>query len=551
MYDYIITGGGSAGCVLANRLSADSSVSVCLLEAGPRDWHPAIKMPAGTLWMMKSKTLNWNYNTNNEKNLAGRSMFWPRGRTLGGSSSSNAMIYIRGHKKDYDHWSELGNKGWSYNEILPYFKRSEHQERGADKFHGTEGPLNVQDFAIRNELCSVFVDAGVQAGYKENLDFNGADQEGVGFYQVTQKEGRRYSSSAAYLRTAEKRPNLTVITNAHVSRLDFDNGDPQSKRVTGVSYISKGKTYHLKAKNEVIVSGGAINSPQLLMLSGIGERLELERHGIHVKHELPGVGKNLQDHLDIMLVQKSRKSASYGLTFKSLVTDLFSNTYHYATKKGGMFSSNGTESGGFIKSDSSQDIPDLQIHFGCLKLRDHSRDWPFLFGHGYSVHICDLRPKSRGSISLKSNDPTEHAFIDANYLSDPADLEKMVAGVKASLKIVNSPAFDAYRGETLVPDYPLDNDDAIRRYVRETAETIYHPVGTCKMGNDDLAVVNERLQVHGIDGLRVVDASIMPTLLGGNTNAPTMAIAEKASDMILEDARKRLTQLASASLEMA
>lgn len=287
------------------------------------------------------------------------------------------------------------------------------------------------------------------------------------------------------------------------------------------------------------------------MLSGIGERLELERHGIHVKHELPGVGKNLQDHLDIMLVQKSRKSASYGLTFKSLVTDLFSNTYHYATKKGGMFSSNGTESGGFIKSDSSQDIPDLQIHFGCLKLRDHSRDWPFLFGHGYSVHICDLRPKSRGSISLKSNDPTEHAFIDANYLSDPADLEKMVAGVKASLKIVNSPAFDAYRGETLVPDYPLDNDDAIRRYVRETAETIYHPVGTCKMGNDDLAVVNERLQVHGIDGLRVVDASIMPTLLGGNTNAPTMAIAEKASDMILEDARKRLTQLASASLEMA
>ncbi len=550
MYDYIIAGAGSAGCVLANRLSKDPNITVCLLEAGPKDWHPAIKMPVGILWLMRSKVLNWNYNTQKEKKLNGREIFWPRGRTLGGCSSSNAMIYIRGHKKDYDHWEALGNKGWSYDHMLPYFKRSQHQERGEDNFHATNGPLNVQDFSVKNKLCTTFIEAGKQAGFKENHDFNGVDQEGVGYFQTTQKDGRRCSAAAAYLRSVEDRPNLTIITHAHVSKVDIEQ-NVQGKQATGLSYLRKGKMVNIKAKKEVIICGGAINSPQLLMLSGIGDKQELEQQGIALQHELPGVGKNLQDHLDIMVVQKSLKPDSYGLTFKSLVTHPLIYLYEYLVHKRGYYASNGTESGGFIKSEPSQDIPDLQFHFGCLKLRNHTRDLPFLMGHGYSLHVCDLRPKSRGSISLNSKNPLDHPTIEGNYLDDERDMEKMVLAVKASLKVLDTPAFDQYRGKTLVPSYELNNDDDIRRFIRESAETIYHPVGTCKMGDDKMAVVNERLMVHGIEGLRVVDASVMPTLVGGNTNAPTIAIAEKASDMILQDALEKTKAHASKEMEMA
>jgi len=533
MYDYIIVGAGSAGCTLANRLSIDPDIQVCILEAGARDWHPLIHVPAGSPWMMRSKRLNWNYETEPENNLNGRRLFWPRGKTLGGSSSSNAMVYTRGHKNDYDQWAELGNKGWGYEDLLPYFKRSQNQERGEDDFHGVGGPLNVQDIEVPNELSSIFVKAGIDAGFKANNDFNGADQEGVGLFQLTQKQGRRWSTAQAYLRKAEQRSNVTVITKAHATKVNFEG-----KRAVGVSFLhnGNGEEVTITAKKEVILSGGAINSPQLLLLSGIGPTQEVAKHGIPVVHEIPGVGQNLQDHLDVVIVNKSTKPLSFGLTFKTIVTHALYNVYQYVVHKRGVLSTNGAEAGGFVKSDLSQETPDLQFHFSGVKIRDHTRDTRFLCGHGYSLHVCDLRPKSRGSVGLHSGDPTAHARIEANYLSDSRDLDTMVKGVKASLKVLQSPVFDSVRGKQLTPEFDLNSDEGIREFVLNHAESVYHPVGTCKMGRDEMAVVNDRLQVHGIEGLRVVDASIMPVIVGGNTNAPTIAIAEKASDMILEDA---------------
>ena len=482
MYDYIIVGAGSAGCVLANRLSVDPTVRICLLEAGPKDSSPMIHAPAGVAWLMNSPWLNWHYNTGQEKNLNGRRLFWPRGKTLGGCSSSNGMIYIRGHKYDYDHWESLGNKGWSYKDILPYFKRAQHQERGEDKFHGAGGPLNVQDIEIKNKLCAAFVSAGLEAGYKENNDFNGEDQEGVGFYQVTQKKGRRWSTAQAYLREAEKRHNVTVITKAQVTNVILEG-----KRAVGINYIQKGKEYSMTANYEVILCGGAINSPQLLMLSGIGPKQEVEKHKIKLQHELPGIGRNLQDHLDVLMVQKSTKPWSYGFTFKSLLLDPVYNLYQYYIKNRGVISTIGNESGGFIKSEKTEDVPDLQIHFGCAKYRDHARDFKFMFGHGYSMHICDLRPKSRGYIALNSSNPLDPPHIEANYLNDVRDMEKMVKAVKISQTILDTPTFKKLNSGGLIPASPLKTDNEIRSFIREHAESIYHPVGTCKMGKDSMA----------------------------------------------------------------
>ena len=530
MFDYLIVGGGSAGCVLASRLSEDPNVTVCLLEAGPRDSHPMIHMPLGILWMMHSKVLNWHFHTRGEPELGGRKLFWPRGRTLGGSSSSNAMCYMRGHASDYDAWARLGNAGWGFNDVLPYFKRAQNQERGPSMFHGVGGPLNVADVRSPNVLSRAFIQAGIQSGIAHNADFNGKEQEGVGLFQLTQKNGRRCSTARAYLHAAGSRTNLAVITDAHACRVLFSGST-----AVGVEYRHKGRVKQVYAGREVILSAGAIQSPQLLMLSGIGDAAELCAAGIPLRKHLPGVGKNLQDHLDVIVVHSCTKAVSWGITPRNLLRGGWDALRYLATGRG-MYTSNGAEGCAFARSAPDEAIPDLQFHFTPLRLSDHGRNLRFLMGEGYSLHVCNLRPKSRGEIRLASTDPMAKPEIVANYLSDPDDLERMVKGVKLARRILGAPAFDRYRGAELVPEPgSMDeggSDDDIRRFIRRRAETIYHPVGTCKMGDDPLAVVDAELRVRGVQGLRVVDASIMPLLIGGNTNAPVVMIAEKASDMI-------------------
>jgi choline dehydrogenase len=531
VFDYVIVGGGSAGCVLANRLSEDRDVTVCLLEAGPPDRHPLIHMPMGILWMMRSKVLNWNFYTQGEPELAGRRLFWPRGRTLGGSSSSNAMCYLRGHPADYDQWAALGNPGWSFAEVLPYFKRSENQERGASEFHGVGGPLNVADLRSPSRLTDVFVHAGMEAGLRRNDDFNAAHPEGVGPFQVTQINGRRCSTARGYLQQALGRANLTVLTGAYATRVLF-----AGERAVGVAYRRQGRMQEVKARREVILSAGAIQSPRLLMLSGVGDSAQLGKHGINVHHHLPGVGQNLQDHLDIILVQACTQPVSYGITWRNVLrggVDLA----RYLLSGRGMFTTNGAEGCGVARSAPDEALPDLQFHFSPGKLRDHARDLRFLCGDGYSLHVCNLRPKSRGEIRLTGADPFAPPDIRANYLSHPEDMEHMVDGFKLARRILSARAFDAYRGREILPGSEVVSDEQIRQFIRTGAETIYHPVGTCKMGTDALAVVDASLRVRGIDALRVVDASIMPRLVGGNTNAPTVMIAEKGGDMIKEARR--------------
>ena len=531
-YDYVVVGGGSAGCVLANRLSEDRTVTVCLLEAGPPDRHPLIHMPMGIIWLMRSKVLNWNFCTEREPEMGGRRMFWPRGRTLGGSSSSNAMCYLRGHPADYDEWAALGNPGWSFADVLPYFKRSENQERGASPYHGTGGPLNVADLRSPNRLTDVFIDAGLETGLPFNKDFNGESAEGVGPFQVTQKDGERCGAARAYLQPARQRPNLTVITDAYATRVLFEG-----QRAVGVEYRHQGVLRKVGATQEVILSAGSIQSPRLLMLSGIGDRQHLQATGVEVRHHLPGVGQNLQDHLDVILVQACTRPVSYGITWRTVLrggVDLV----RYAHAGRGMFTTNGAEGCAVARSTPEEARPDLQFHFSPGKLRDHARDLRFLCGEGYSLHVCNLRPKSRGDIRLISADPAAPLAIRANYLTHPDDVEHMLRGFKLARRILGSGAFAPYRGEEIVPGRGVNSDDEIRAFIRAKAETIYHPIGTCKMGDaahDPFAVVDARLRVHGIDGLRVVDASIMPLLVGGNTNAPTVMIAEKAADMIKVD----------------
>ncbi|KFN43516.1 GMC family oxidoreductase [Arenimonas oryziterrae] len=525
MYDYIIVGAGSAGCVLANRLSEDPSVRVLLLEAGPSDWHPFVHMPAGLAKLVGQKGVNWDYTTAPDPNLGNRQLWWPRGKVLGGSSSINAMCYIRGHARDYDEWAAEGAEGWNWDAVLPYFKRSEGNTRGASKYHGGDGPLGVSDHTHENPLSPVFVKAAEQAGFPLTDDFNGAEQQGFGWYQTTTRKGSRSSSAEAYLKPVRSRPNLTVLTGATVSRVTFD-GD----RANGVVYSISGKGYSEGASREVILSGGALNSPQLLMLSGIGPAAQLRQHGIDVRVDLPGVGGNLQDHLDACTMQRCTQKVTYDQT-----SDVLVGLQYYLFKQG-PGTSNIAETGGFLRSTLAEDErPDLQFHFVPAQLDDHGRNR--MPGYGYTVHACFLRPKSRGRLYLVSANAADKVRIEPGYLNDPDgfDLKVMVEAVRTSRRIFAQDAFAPFRGEELFPGEAVQSDAQIADFIRRKAESIYHPIGTCKMGaaDDADAVVDPQLRVRGVQGLRVVDASVMPKLIGGNTNAPTMMIAERASDLIL------------------
>jgi choline dehydrogenase-like flavoprotein len=525
MFDYLIIGGGSAGCVLAARLTEDPNVTVALLEAGPADSSVLIHCPAGLALLAKNGQANWAFDTVPQAGLNGRTGYQPRGKVLGGSSSVNAMIYARGHRADYDHWAAEGNAGWGYDDVLPYFKRAEHNERGADAFHGTGGPLNVMDLRSPNRFGPVFVEAAQQAGFPYNPDFNGENQEGVGMFQVTHKNGERFSAAKAYLTPNLNRPNLQVITGAHTTRILLER-----KKAVGVEYLQGGERKQLKARREVLLCAGAFQSPQLLMLSGIGPKAHLFDVGIAVQHDLPGVGQHLHDHVDVVqVVNAPRLKDLFGLSPTGLVRGI-QGIMEWRAHRSGMLTTNFAEAGGFIKSDPSEAIPDLQLHFVVGKLVNHGRKTTF--GHGYSCHVCLLRPQSRGSVQLASRDPLAAPLIDPNFLGSHDDMQRLMQGFKLMRHILQQPALAGYGGRELASSAKAQTDLAMELFIRDHADTIYHPVGTCRMGSGPLDVVDAQLRVHGVAGLRVVDASIMPRVVGANTNAPVIMIAEKAADML-------------------
>ncbi len=530
-FDYIIIGGGSAGCVLANRLSASGEHRVLLLEAGGEDRNPWIHIPIGYGKLFKNAKLNWLYESEPEPELNGRRIIQPRGKVLGGSSSINGLVYIRGQKEDFDHWRQRGNVGWSYEDVLPYFRRAEDQQRGADDFHGAGGPLAVSDQSEPHALCDAFIAAAEEAGFARNEDFNGARQEGAGYFQTTSRRGRRCSAAVGYLRPVRGRANLRVLTEAPSLRVLLEGGE-----ATGVVFQHQGETWRAHAAGEVVLAAGAIASPPLLQLSGIGPGALLRRHGIAVERDLPGVGENLQDHLQSRLVYRCTRPITLNDDVASVVRSVGIGL-RYALWRTGPLTISAGYAGGFFRTDPRLATPDVQAHlitFSTTRMGDKLH--PF---SGFTASVCQLRPESRGFVRIKSADPAAPPAIQLNYLSAETDRRTAVAGLKLLRRIMERPALRPYVESEYEPGPACVSDEDLLGHIRERASTIYHPTCTCRMGEDGQAVVDARLRVHGVGRLRVIDGSVMPSLVSGNTNAAIIMIAEKGAEMMLEEAQRR------------